>query len=120
MNSCVFLRFFILVCLLFAQFAWAEVSVEIKGKDVFVTESGNKNATEPVLIGKVKTFKKGVRLFHWGSEEEIERWLKQGHIDSNELDFLISQFEGQAAGGGLLCLLGFTGFRELWSQNSCH
>ena len=90
----------LLLLALFAQLAWAEVTVEIKGDEVIAAEKDANGITKFFSLGKIVKKEKGTRVFHWGSEEDSARWLNQGKVDSGELDFLINQFKHQAAGGG--------------------
>ena len=83
-----------------AQLAWAEVTVEIKGDEVIAAEKDANGITKFFSVGKVAKIEKGTRVFHWGDEDDIARWLTQGKVDSGELDFLVTQFARQAAGGG--------------------
>ncbi|HAR42761.1 MAG TPA: hypothetical protein DCS07_09070 [Bdellovibrionales bacterium] len=81
--------------------AWAEISIEIKGDEVIAIETdGSGAAPVKYTLGKTVKAQKGSRFYHWSKEEDSKRWLGQGKVDSGELDFLITQFEGQAAGGG--------------------
>jgi len=90
-----------LLPVLFSPAVWAEILVEIKGDEVFVTEKiPSSGISEKYSLGKLTTINKGTRFYHWGSDENIQRWKKQGRVDSGELDFLITQPEGQLAGGG--------------------
>jgi len=94
------LNLILLLSILFGQLAWAEVSIELQGDEIYAIQKEANGFVNYRKLGTVAKIKKGTRVFHWGDADDIARWLKNGRVDSSELDYLITQPEGQAAGGG--------------------
>jgi hypothetical protein len=69
-----------------------------KIQEVWIKPAPGQPPAEAVKLGIIKSVPAGTRLYHWGSEEDTNRWSRQGFVSPGEVAFL-DKGDGAVGGG---------------------